>query len=796
MRQLPLAVLSLAALAPGCIAESTAPALDGPALNVNVAALNLAGVGDVVWDLEVRNGAGTPQVVWQRRVSSSGYGDGAGSASYVGTCDASANPNTVRVWVVGVFAAPVSAAGSFAEGAAGGVTGTPVDFENPTATATPLERTVTCSENTDVAVQFDVALMRPAQQGFFDIAVNFNNIFCSAKFDCCTETTDGAACASDIELLFDATGARATTMVLGLACTAGTGDGVQTELYLDPLALDCTSPSAATFDADITLNPAGAPGNQCTAGATGMHDCTGVVTELHGVDADTYLFQLGVYRGVEQLTSGGLNAQKVYWNVALGVKRPAIQSCWLATRATADDALGSALVADGTIAAGAVYPYVQWEVDLAACQAEPLTFGDDTAMVRTAYTTTSGDAVSFAARFSGASECTTGADCASGVCSAGACLTPTCEDGVHNGDETDIDCGGSCAACTPCTPACQNGGICIGPDTCDCFGTGFGGATCTEVLAAPTCAPACQNGGVCVAANTCDCTGTGYVGSLCDTVATCTVADPTVFNMGLTPAGCLGGQSSLFTVPAGVTSLTVEMWGAGGGGGNAGGDIGGGGGYASATVAVTPGETLIVVEGGPGGSSTTGYAQSGCYGGGRGGRYAYTAGGGGFSGLFRGAIAQSDALVIAGGGAGNAGGSSLSYAGAGGGLVGQDGTAHGGYGGTQGGYGGTQTAGGASNGDGQGGVPLRGGYGSVCGADNGAGGGGGGYWGGGGGGSNYASGGGGSGFVGGPGVSGGVLTAGDQSTPGNASDPDRAGAGQGSTGSFSAATGGRVVITY
>ena len=428
--------LTLSLLAVACAGEPLDAALDGPGLAVNVAALNLAGVGDVVWDLEVRNGASTPQVVWQRRVSSSGYGDGAGSASYIGTCDASANPNTVRVWVVGVYSDPVDTVGSFASGATGGASGNAVGFENPTAAATPLERTVACSENTDVAVQFDVALMRPAQQGFFDITVNFNDVFCSAKFDCCTETTDGTACASDIELLFDATGARASTMVLGLACTAGTGDGVQTELYLDPLALDCTSPSAATFDADITLNPAGAPGNQCTAGATGMHDCTGVVTELHGVDADTYLFQLGVYRGVEQLTSGGLNAQKVYWNVALGVKRPAIQSCWLATRATADDALGTSFIDNGTVAAGAVYPYLQWEVDLAACKAEPLTFGSDSAMVRTAYTRTGDPATGFAYGF-----------------------------------------GPSLPAGSLCTPECQHSGVCVA-GTCDCTDTGYDGAGC------------------------------------------------------------------------------------------------------------------------------------------------------------------------------------------------------------------------------------------------------------------------------------------------------------------------------
>lgn len=61
-----------------------------------------------------------------------------------------------------------------------------------------------------------------------------------------------------------------------------------------------------------------------------------------------------------------------------------------------------------------------------------------------------------------------------------------------------------------------------------------------------------------------------------------------------------------FTVPAGVTSLSVECWGGGGGGG--GGAYGGGGGggeYAADTVTVTPGNsyTYVVGAGGAGGTS-------------------------------------------------------------------------------------------------------------------------------------------------------------------------------------------------
>ncbi|MGB0679139.1 MAG: RCC1 domain-containing protein [Polyangiales bacterium] len=44
--------------------------------------------------------------------------------------------------------------------------------------------------------------------------------------------------------------------------------------------------------------------------------------------------------------------------------------------------------------------------------------------------------------------CSGTADCSSAVCNAGICQAATCSDGTQNGSETGIDCGGSCAACT------------------------------------------------------------------------------------------------------------------------------------------------------------------------------------------------------------------------------------------------------------------------------------------------------------------------------------------------------------
>lgn len=56
--------------------------------------------------------------------------------------------------------------------------------------------------------------------------------------------------------------------------------------------------------------------------------------------------------------------------------------------------------------------------------------------------------------------CIADADCSSGRCLDERCTTASCEDGIQNGAEEDIDCGGQCAACevddcagTDCMPS-------------------------------------------------------------------------------------------------------------------------------------------------------------------------------------------------------------------------------------------------------------------------------------------------------------------------------------------------------
>lgn len=64
-------------------------------------------------------------------------------------------------------------------------------------------------------------------------------------------------------------------------------------------------------------------------------------------------------------------------------------------------------------------------------------------------------------------------------------------------------------------------------------------------------------------------------------------------------------NNGVFTVPAGVNSVTIEMVGAGGAGGGNGGGGGGGGGYASGTFTVVPGTTHTVTVGAGGSGIAT-----------------------------------------------------------------------------------------------------------------------------------------------------------------------------------------------
>ena len=78
--------------------------------------------------------------------------------------------------------------------------------------------------------------------------------------------------------------------------------------------------------------------------------------------------------------------------------------------------------------------------------------------------------------------CIGSTDCISGVCTSDICQAPTCADGVLNGDESDLDCGGSCPG------KCADGNGCTGSTDC------ISGVCTSDVCQIPTCTDGVLNG--------------------------------------------------------------------------------------------------------------------------------------------------------------------------------------------------------------------------------------------------------------------------------------------------------------
>ena len=324
----------------GCV---DAPA-GAPTLTLTVAPLTLTGVTAARYALEVSNRDGA--VVMQRTLDSRTHGAGDGSLSYVGPCDASANDNVLTLTLLDLY-----------EGTSPEALVDPATYRNPG----PLARAFTCLEGADVAVSVDLAIARAAQQGFFDVAVTFDNIFCSAKLDCLDDHDQPLA------LLFDASGVRARTAVLALACTGGL-DGSDTTLYHDDVVVTCTGGGAGGAGGTATVDVSAGPGN-LSAG--------------HGVtDPQGLLFGAAVYRGAEQL-----GYAKRYWNVLLGLTSSAAH-CAVVSRATAARGAFTA----NTTPADTTYPFVLWDRPLTgadgalACGHHPLGGAGVHAGVSIAYT--------------------------------------------------------------------------------------------------------------------------------------------------------------------------------------------------------------------------------------------------------------------------------------------------------------------------------------------------------------------------------------------------------------------------
>lgn len=107
--------------------------------------------------------------------------------------------------------------------------------------------------------------------------------------------------------------------------------------------------------------------------------------------------------------------------------------------------------------------------------------------------------------------CQSGADCESGVCDAGVCVS--CSDGARNGTETGVDCGGGAPGCAPCA----DGAACAAD--ADCAGERCVGGLCTSAR----CDDGIQNGtetGVDCGGSRADCPRCS-LGSACASDADC-----------------------------------------------------------------------------------------------------------------------------------------------------------------------------------------------------------------------------------------------------------------------------------
>jgi hypothetical protein len=332
-----------------------------------VAPLTLPGLSKVCYDLRVRNSAaGAGETVWARgnpgvdgaadtdSVCSTQFGDGGGGAiTFVGSCDASpvnvgdpGRTNSVTLWVDSLYGpGGVVIAETGSDG-----------WQDPCSNGCTLD--ALCEENVDTKIEFNLTILRQANQGFFDIGVNFEDIFCSAKVDCKSDPV------TPIKLLFNpATGQRDTTVVAAFACTAGAGAGVSTMLYRDGLKVTCGS-TVTSLDPDVGRGNA-------WGGAT-----------VDPAPSDA-IWQYAIYADDETLTCGGQPCNKRYWNVAIGID-PTADNCALTTSMTAS----AGGLADFTTPTATTYPYISVNVPLTdtaglICSKHPLNGGTGVSTVYT-----------------------------------------------------------------------------------------------------------------------------------------------------------------------------------------------------------------------------------------------------------------------------------------------------------------------------------------------------------------------------------------------------------------------------
>ncbi len=164
--------------------------------------------------------------------------------------------------------------------------------------------------------------------------------------------------------------------------------------------------------------------------------------------------------------------------------------------------------------------------------------------------------------------CAVRADCTSDVCTNGVCVAAVCNDGVQNGTETDVDCGGaSCPSCPDlemCKVAsdCQSGvctaasGTCAAPTDTD----GVQNGTETDVDCGGASAPACAATKKCLTSTDCLSDGCDYTNK-CAVARSCTAhyGGDTCGTGGAGGVGDAQWESCCLTAPVTVGGTTTQL---------------------------------------------------------------------------------------------------------------------------------------------------------------------------------------------------------------------------------------------
>lgn len=188
-------------------------------LSLAVAALNLPDVGGACYDVRVANGE--DQLLWSlgdpgRRVPSDDgalcsqdLGTGDGGLTWFGPCDGASPQTTVTLYLDSLWAS----------GADRNVDPPLTGWVNPCPSPTGCVVTTTCNPGGDASAVFELTVLRESDQGFFDISVGLDEVFCTAQVDC---EKNGQFGPEPLNLLHDPlTGQRVPSVAMRFACTAG-----------------------------------------------------------------------------------------------------------------------------------------------------------------------------------------------------------------------------------------------------------------------------------------------------------------------------------------------------------------------------------------------------------------------------------------------------------------------------------------------------------------------------------------------------------------------------------------------